>query len=110
MRWKLVAARRPPANLERPPHEVTIAKPFAVAKYAVTFADWDACVAGSGCKGYKPNDRDWGRKPAAGSNRHSLAKRIERHRLTPHTSAPDLSLPTTMRAATREPRLPADNR
>jgi formylglycine-generating enzyme required for sulfatase activity len=47
--------------IEGPQHEVTIAKPFAVAKYEITFADWDACVTGGGCNGYKPNDQGWGR-------------------------------------------------
>ena len=47
--------------IETPQHAVTIAKPFAVSKYEVTFADWDACVAGSGCNGYKPDDAGWGR-------------------------------------------------
>lgn len=28
---------------ESPQHKVTIAKPFAVGKFAVTFAEWDAC-------------------------------------------------------------------
>jgi formylglycine-generating enzyme required for sulfatase activity len=32
-----------------PQHKVTIAKPFAVAKYDVTFAEWDACVKVGGC-------------------------------------------------------------
>jgi formylglycine-generating enzyme required for sulfatase activity len=36
---------------------VTIARPFAVGKFAVTFAEWDACVADGGCKGYQPDDR-----------------------------------------------------
>ncbi len=40
---------------------VTIARPFAVGRFAVTFDEWDACVADSGCKGYKPDDRGWGR-------------------------------------------------
>jgi formylglycine-generating enzyme required for sulfatase activity len=44
---------------ERPAHKVTIAKPFAVGKYEVTFAEWDACVTDGGCQ-YKP-DADWGR-------------------------------------------------
>jgi formylglycine-generating enzyme required for sulfatase activity len=30
-------------------HKVTIAKPFAVSKFDVTFADWDACVSVGGC-------------------------------------------------------------
>jgi formylglycine-generating enzyme required for sulfatase activity len=46
---------------EYPQHPVTIAKPFAVSKYELTFADWDACVIGGGCGGYKPADQGWGR-------------------------------------------------
>ena len=34
---------------EGPPHQVTIAKPFAISKYELTFADWDACVAHGDC-------------------------------------------------------------
>jgi formylglycine-generating enzyme required for sulfatase activity len=30
-------------------HQVTIAKPFAVSKFDVTFADWDACFSVGGC-------------------------------------------------------------
>ena len=48
-------------NIERPQHAVSIARPFAVAKHELTFAEWDACVAGGGCNGYKPNDQHWGR-------------------------------------------------
>ena len=33
---------------------VTIARPFAVGKYEVTFAEWDACAAAGGCGGYRP--------------------------------------------------------
>ena len=44
---------------ERPVHDVTMAAPFAVGKYEVTFAEWDACVAGGGCT-HRPDDR-WGR-------------------------------------------------
>ena len=44
-----------------PQHAVTIAKPFAVSKYELTFADWDACVVGGGCSGYMPPDRGFGR-------------------------------------------------
>jgi formylglycine-generating enzyme required for sulfatase activity len=40
---------------------VTISKPFAVGEYAVTFDEWDACVADGGCGGYKPSDEGWGR-------------------------------------------------
>lgn len=39
----------------------TISDAFAVGKYEVTFAEWDACVAGGGCAKYRPNDQGWGR-------------------------------------------------
>jgi formylglycine-generating enzyme required for sulfatase activity len=42
-------------------HTVTFAKPFAISKYELTFADWDACVVGGGCNGYRPSDQGWGR-------------------------------------------------
>jgi len=42
-------------------HKVTIEKAFAVGRTAVTFDEWDACVADSGCAGYKPADQGWGR-------------------------------------------------
>ena len=45
---------------EGPLHKVAIAKPLAVGKYEVTFAEWDACVADGGC-GHKPRDSGWGR-------------------------------------------------
>jgi len=50
---------------EGPQSAVTLAKPFAVGKYAVTFEDWDACVAAGGCNGYRPADegRPRGRYP-----------------------------------------------
>jgi formylglycine-generating enzyme required for sulfatase activity len=50
-----------PTNVEQPQHTVMFAKPFAVSKYEVTFADWDACVKGGGCNAYSPNDQHWGR-------------------------------------------------
>ncbi len=46
---------------ESPQHNVTISEPFGIGKYAVTFAEWDACVAGGGCGGYEPKDQGWGR-------------------------------------------------
>ena len=45
---------------EGPRREVTIARSFAVGKFEVTFAEWDACVAEGGCK-HRPDDRGWGR-------------------------------------------------
>jgi formylglycine-generating enzyme required for sulfatase activity len=44
---------------EGPPHEVTIAKPIAVGKTELTFAEWDACVAAGACA--KVPDQGWGR-------------------------------------------------
>ena len=46
---------------ESPRHEVRISRPFVVGRFAVTFAEWDACVADGGCGGYVPNDSVWGR-------------------------------------------------
>ena len=46
---------------ERPVHEVTIARPFLVGVYEVTFAEWDACVSDGGCGGYRPDDAGLGR-------------------------------------------------
>lgn len=46
------------------PEMVTVplaSQPFAIGKYEVTFAEWDACVADGGCGGYSPNDQSWGR-------------------------------------------------
>ena len=45
---------------ERPVHSVTVSD-FNLGKYEVTFAQWDACVADGGCRGYRPDDRGWGR-------------------------------------------------
>jgi len=46
---------------EGPQREVTIARPFAVSKFEVTFDEWDACVTHGGCNGYPPEDKGWGR-------------------------------------------------
>jgi formylglycine-generating enzyme required for sulfatase activity len=48
-------------NEEGPQHSVTLAKPFAVGRFAVTFDEWDACVADGGCNGHRPDDKGWGR-------------------------------------------------
>ncbi len=42
-------------------HTVKIARPFAVGRFAVTFAEWDACADDGGCGGAKPGDQGWGR-------------------------------------------------
>ena len=54
---------------EGPQHAVTIAQPFAVGVYEVTFAEWDACAAAGGCKEWsarhRPPDEDWSRLPVS---------------------------------------------
>ena len=47
---------------EGPRHKVTINDPFAVGVYEVTFNEWDYCVRQGGCRGYRPNDKGWGRR------------------------------------------------
>ena len=44
-----------------PRHRVTIPRRFAVSKYEITFAEWDACVNAGGCRGHRAGDRNWGR-------------------------------------------------
>jgi formylglycine-generating enzyme required for sulfatase activity len=45
---------------EGPQRKVTFSQPFAVGKFEVTFAQWDACTAEGGCT-HKPGDETWGR-------------------------------------------------
>jgi formylglycine-generating enzyme required for sulfatase activity len=45
---------------EGPQHPVTIAKPFAVSKFAVTFKEWDTCVDHGDCD-RRVSDTGWGR-------------------------------------------------
>lgn len=45
---------------EGPQRRVVISRPFAISKYEVTFAEWDACVAKRACS-HKPSDEGWGR-------------------------------------------------
>jgi formylglycine-generating enzyme required for sulfatase activity len=48
---------------EGPQRTVTIARPFAVSRFDVTFADWDACVAVGGCRPITDSDMGRGMKP-----------------------------------------------
>ncbi len=45
---------------ERPRVEVVFDRSFAIGKFEVTFAEWDACVEAGGCT-YSPGDDGWGR-------------------------------------------------
>jgi formylglycine-generating enzyme required for sulfatase activity len=50
------------SDSEGPQHRVTIARRFAVSKFDVTFADWDACVLVGGCpQEGRAHDAGWGR-------------------------------------------------
>ncbi len=44
---------------ESPQHKVTIAKPFAVSKFEVTFDEWDTCIKFGGCA--QVSNSNWGR-------------------------------------------------
>ena len=46
---------------ERPAHTVQISRPFAIGRFEVTFAQWDACAAAGGCGMQRPGDQGWGR-------------------------------------------------
>ena len=46
-------------DAEGPQHQVTL-KSFALGVTEVTFDQWEACVRGGGCDGYRPGDGDWG--------------------------------------------------
>jgi formylglycine-generating enzyme required for sulfatase activity len=45
---------------ERPQHDVGISSAFAVARFEVTFEEFDACALSGGCTA-KPWDQEWGR-------------------------------------------------
>jgi formylglycine-generating enzyme required for sulfatase activity len=49
---------------EGPQHEVMIAGSFAVSKFDVTFADWDACVSVGGCPQVSDGGFGRGTRPA----------------------------------------------
>jgi formylglycine-generating enzyme required for sulfatase activity len=49
---------------EGPQRKVTIAQPFAVSKFLVTFADWDTCVSVGGCPQNSEGSFGRGTKPA----------------------------------------------
>src|SRR5262249_2150620 len=46
---------------EEPRHQVAMNYSFAVGRFAVTFEEWDACLADGGCNGHRPADEGWGR-------------------------------------------------
>ena len=50
---------------------IAIPRGFAVSRFEITFAQWDACAAGGGCT-HKPPDNGWGRanRPVMNVNWH----------------------------------------
>ncbi len=54
-----LAGERGRVKDEGPQHRVTVRR-FAMGKYEVTFAQWDACQAAGGCS-HRPGDEGWGR-------------------------------------------------
>jgi formylglycine-generating enzyme required for sulfatase activity len=58
---------------EGPQHRVTIARPFAMGKFEVTFAEWAACVTGRGCaeRSSRSGPAPGGRYPAFSSWDHA---------------------------------------
>ena len=47
-------------DTEGPQRRVTL-RSFALGLTEVTFDEWEACVRGGGCGGYRPGDQGWGR-------------------------------------------------
>ena len=47
---------------ERPQVKVAVTQPFALGRTEVTFAQWQACIAGGGCGDRVPDDAGWGRE------------------------------------------------
>lgn len=60
-------------------HSVSIANPFAVGIYEVTFDEWDACVAAGECGEYSPKDVGWGREkhPVIEVNWHDVSLYVD---------------------------------
>ena len=61
--------------------KVTIGAPFALGVYEVTFAEWDACVHGGGCRrgGGIADDERWGRgnRPVVRVNWYDARRYVE---------------------------------
>ena len=63
-------------DFERPQRQVHVSD-FAMGLTAVTFAQWDACVAAGGCT-HTPNDQGWGRgsRPVIDVNWHDAQEYV----------------------------------
>jgi formylglycine-generating enzyme required for sulfatase activity len=56
-------------DLEGPQHKVTIARAFAVARFDVTFAEWDACVSFGRCAQVEADVEEEGKKVDKGEGK-----------------------------------------
>ncbi len=56
---------------------ITLSRPFAVGRTEISFAQWDACVAESGCT-HRPDDESWGRgnQPVMNVNWHDAKQYV----------------------------------
>lgn len=63
---------------EKPVHRAVITKPFAMGRFEVTLAQWDACVADGACTG-RPSGQDRGQEnlPAAELSWHDAVAYVE---------------------------------
>jgi len=59
--WQFQKGSNDDDNDEKPTHAVNIARSLAVGKYAMTFAEWDACERAGGCR-HRPIDHGWSRR------------------------------------------------
>jgi len=48
------------SQYEKPERTVSVARPFAIGRREITFAEWDQCADAGACK-HRPDDRGWGR-------------------------------------------------
>lgn len=53
---------------EKPQHPVKLAKPFAIGRFEVTFAQWDACVAAGACPAASDDEAGRGDRPVYNVN------------------------------------------
>ena len=51
------------SEIEEPRHRAAIRRPLAIGRIEVTFAEWDACAAGGGCNGRRPDAAVGGARP-----------------------------------------------